>query len=57
MFALSDNLIFEDWFFAEGERFLFLCPQYISTELDLALLEGDGLVFLVVAVFAHEGLE
>lgn len=24
---------------------------------DLALLEGDGLVFLVVAVFAHEGLE
>lgn len=25
--------------------------------MDLALLEGDGLVFLVVAVFAHEGLE
>lgn len=24
---------------------------------DLALLEGDGLVFLVVAIFAHEGLE
>ena len=37
--------------------FLFLCPQYLSSELDLALLEGDGLVFLVVAVFAHEGLE
>ena len=37
--------------------FLFLCPQYLSSELDLASLEGDGLEFLVVAVFAHEGLE
>ena len=48
------------WFFAEGElffMFLFLCPQYLSSELDLASLEGDGLEFLVVAVFAHEGLE
>ena len=24
--ALSDNLIYEDWFFAEGERFLFTEP-------------------------------
>ena len=47
LFVLSDTLIFEDWFFAEGEWFLsfwrsqkavfFLCflfqsPQYLSTE-------------------------
>ena len=31
LFALSDNLISEDWFFAEGERFL-------STESNLTLL-------------------
>ena len=25
LFSLSDNLISEDWFFAEGERFLCFC--------------------------------
>ena len=35
LFAFSDNLISEDWFFAEGEllfMFLFQPPQYFSTE-------------------------
>ena len=30
LFALSDNVKY--WFFAEGERFLFQSPQYLSTE-------------------------
>ena len=25
------------WFFAEGERFLFQCPQYLSTEQEIVL--------------------
>ena len=32
LFAFSDNLISEVWFFAEGEWFLFQSPQYSSTE-------------------------
>ena len=35
LFALSDNLISEDWFFAEDElifMFLFQRPKYLSTE-------------------------
>ena len=36
IFALSDNLISKDWFFAEGELFFYVFvsvhPQYLSTK-------------------------
>ena len=47
LFALSDNLISEDWFFAEGERFLMFfvsAPQYLSTEpLTTHLKHAEGM--------------
>ncbi len=32
LFTLSDKLISEEWFFAEGDRFLFQYPQHLFTE-------------------------
>ena len=45
LFALLDNLISEDWFFAEGERFLSFCD---ATDLAGEVGVGD-VVWLIQA--------